>query len=408
MNKNGIAAVWVVSAVLAALIMGAARAGASALDSASPTGNGEGVIAVEIANGLAYPVAIAHTGIVTDTRLFVVERAGSIRVVRDDGTVLATPYLNIEAKVQDTGIEEGLLSMAFHPDFANNLQFFVYYVNNNGNVQLSRFSAPSVESNAANTDETILLEVPHPNNNHNGGMLSFGPDGYLYVSIGDGGGSGDPNNRAQNLGELLGKALRLNVTGVPTYTVPANNPFVGVEGARGEIWAYGLRNPWRATFDRETGDYYIADVGQHELEEINFQPAASLGGENYGWRCYEGFLPFNPEGCGPPESYVFPVHAYPLTGGNRAITGGYVYRGEDNPGMYGYYFFADYGSGRFWAMQPGSWLTVSLPGVNVGSPSSFGEDARGELYVTSIFSGRLYRLQGNVQFNAIYLPLISR
>ena len=375
-----------------------------------------------VVSGLDEPVDIAFTGIVTDTRKFVVERDGRIKIVQG-GTVLTTTFLNITGKVDNSYAEEGLLGLAFAPDYATSGHFYVYYVieggGDAGDLQVSRFIV-SGDPNVADDTETEILTIPHPIcENHNGGDLNFGPDGYLYIGPGDGGGSNDNcggqpanDNDAQRLNSLLGKILRINVTGVATYTVPASNPFTQTVGALPEIWAWGLRNPWRFSFDRLTGEMYIADVGQNEYEEVSLQPADSQGGENYGWRCYEGFHLH--VACGQPGPFVAPILEYSHSpNDDRAITGGYVYRGDDYVALNGYYFFADYISGRFWAWGGCSPAMTAL-GTLLGSanPSTFGQDAQGMIYVADL-GGEIYRLAGPeappapVLQTPIFLPLVT-
>jgi len=235
-----------------------------------------------------------------------------------------------------------------------------------------------------------------PYTNHNGGDLHFGPDGYLYIGMGDGGAAGDPENRAQRLTEYLGKMLRIDVDQGDPYSIPASNPFTTDAGALGEIWASGLRNPWRFSFDRLTGDLWIADVGQNAFEEVNYQPASSAGGENYGWRCYEGFAEYNTTGCNSPSGYYFPVHTYPH-GAECSVTGGYVYRGNPSSAYYGHYFFADYCSDRIWTLHydGASWISEEFgqyPGNNF---SAFGEDLDGQIYIAGRSSGTIYRVIEN-------------
>ncbi|MEW5989147.1 MAG: PQQ-dependent sugar dehydrogenase, partial [Chloroflexota bacterium] len=362
---------------------------------------------VPFATGLAEPVDIANA---EDDRLFVVERQGTIRVVEADGTVLETPFLDIDDRVGSAGSEQGLLGLAFHPDYASNGYFYVNYTNNSGDTRVSRFSRDPSDPNLADPNsELILLGVDQPYSNHNGGDLNFGPDGYLYIGLGDGGSGGDPGNRAQDPLELLGKMLRIDVDpagGNPpdcgtgnNYSIPPDNPLVGVTGCD-EIWALGVRNPWRFSFDRLTGEMFIGDVGQESWEEVSYQPAASVGGENYGWRCYEGFHPYNLQGCGQPEDYVFPAIEYSSGGGGGndgcAITGGFVYRGGLYPNLYGVYVFSDYCSSNFWTLVPdgsGGW-TLTLVEPTVGfNPSTFGESAAGELYVADLYGGTIYHVE---------------
>jgi glucose/arabinose dehydrogenase len=358
-----------------------------------------------VVTGLAAPVLVTHGGDGSG-RVFVVEQEGRIRILQD-GALVSEPFLNITDRVLYGG-ERGLLGLAFPPDYGKKGYFYVHYTSRPaGHTTVSRFHSTE-DSNLANPEsEEILLTVTQPYSNHNGGHIAFGPtDGYLYIALGDGGLGGDPGNRAQNPAELLGKILRIDVeSGHDTYSIPADNPFVGDPSVRPEIWALGLRNPWRFSFDRATADLYTADVGQNEREEVNFQPATSTGGENYGWRCYEGSLPYNLEGCAPEDTYTFPVAEYVTTGwgGDCAITGGYVYRGQTFPRMQGTYFYGDYCSGRIWGLRNAG----SAPEAEVllQSPTritSFGEDEAGELYLVD-FGGAIYRLTA---YDRLFLPLI--
>lgn len=331
-------------------------------------------------------------------RLFVVEQVGVIRIL-DLGTdtLLPTPFLDISGLIVDGG-EQGLLGLAFHPDYATNGYFYVYHSSNGTVCDLSsrctfvaRYQVSAGDPDLANPDSRFeLLEITQPYSNHNGGMLAFGPDGYLYVGVGDGGSSGDPSNNGQNINALLGKLLRLDVDGGSPYGVPASNPFVGVAGLD-EIWAYGLRNPWRFSFDRATGDLWIGDVGQGTWEEVDFQPAASEGGENYGWRLMEGAHCYNPPSDCNDGSLVLPVHEYSHASGNCSITGGYRYRGSI-PQLAGLYIFGDYCTGRIWAYNPGTdTATQILADQILGNILSFAEDAAGELYVLT--GDTLWRLE---------------
>ncbi len=336
------------------------------------------------------PLSLQHTD---DDRLFIVEKGGEIKIIQGDGTVNATPFLNISGIISTNG-ERGLLGMAFHPDYSNNGYFYVYYTNTSGNTQVSRFSVDSGNPDLADpSSELFLLDYNQPETNHNGGNLAFGPDGYLYIASGDGGGSGDPNDRGQDLGYLLGKILRIDVdnpSGGNNYGIPSDNPFVGDPNALDEIWAYGLRNPWRFSFDFTDNNIWIADVGQTSREEIN---RANVGeaGLNYGWRCYEGTQPFNTQGCPQQSELTFPLTEYTHAGGNCSITGGYVYRGSVYSDIPGLYFFADFCSGLIGTVDNSGNLVVH--GNFSGSWVSFGEDVNKELYIID-FGGDIYQVKG--------------
>ncbi|MEZ4644464.1 MAG: PQQ-dependent sugar dehydrogenase [Chloroflexota bacterium] len=336
------------------------------------------------------PVEIANAG---DGRLFIVEQAGRIRVTSlDPNSTQAPTFLNITDRVSSGG-ERGLLGLAFHPNYAFNGYFYVNYTNSSGDTRVSRFQVTADPETADPDSELILMEFDQPFSNHNGGDLAFGPDGYLYIAVGDGGSGGDPNNNGQTTSTLLGNILRIDVDGgglAPdcdpdgNYTVPADNPLLNVTAACDEIWAYGLRNPWRIGFDRSTGDLFIADVGQNLWEEIDFQPAASSGGENYGWRCYEGNHPYNTNGCGDMSLYTFPVYEYSHGGDpfRCSITGGFIYRGLQYPNLQGTYLYGDYCSGQIWGLtnSGSSWTNTELYAAS--SMTTFGEDACGGIYVT--------------------------
>jgi glucose/arabinose dehydrogenase len=324
-------------------------------------------------------------------RLFVVEKTGRVRVVRNDA-LLARAFLDLRGAVSATG-ERGLLGLAFHPDYASTGRFYVHFTDLTGDTRLVRYVVSADPDSADPAAADTLLRVDQPFSNHNGGWIGFGPDGFLYMALGDGGSGGDPQGNGQSLATLLGKILRLDVD-VPTgYAVPPDNPFVGVTGARGEIWAYGLRNPWRASFDRLTGDLYIGDVGQSGWEEISVQDGQSTGGENYGWRIMEGSHCYPSDPCDM-SGLVLPVYEYPTSEG-CAVTGGYVYRGTAITSLAGHYFFADYCEGfvRSFRYENGQIVDLRDWTAALAAPTliaSFGEDARGELYVTSL-SGSVYR-----------------
>lgn len=333
------------------------------------------------AQGLNSPVELVHAG---DDRLFVVEQGGRIKIINNDGTVNPTPFLNISSKIS-TGGERGLLGLAFAPDYETSGRFYVNYTNTAGDTVIERYTV-SGNPDVANSDGTILLTIDQPFGNHNGGNIHFGPDGYLWISMGDGGSGGDPNNYGQNKNVLLGKMLRIDVSG-DTYTSPSNNPFVGEDGAD-EIWAYGLRNAWKFSFDSETGDLWIADVGQNVTEEINKQ-SSETSGLNYGWRCYEGNNAYNTSGCDTPETMIFPIATYNHSGGRCSITGGYVYRGTAYANLVGKYFFADYCSGEI------GWVdgdTLEFLTDTNDFITGFGQDMSGQLYVVG--SGKVQKIVG--------------
>jgi glucose/arabinose dehydrogenase len=364
-----------------------------------------------VESGFNDPVHIANAG--DDSgRLFIVEQVGRVRIIQS-GTVLPQAFLNITNRVLSGG-EEGLLSIAFPPNYENNGYFYVYYTNLAGNNQVSRFRVTSNPDQADPNSEQLVILFNHPNySNHNGGQLEFGPDGYLYIGTGDGGGGGDPDENAQDLGSLLGKILRIDVGGQvpsitgpylvflpligtnmasPLYTIPDDNPFLGIAGARGEIWAYGLRNPWRFSFDRATGDLFTADVGQNSYEEVNYQPGTSVGGENYGWDIMEGNHCFEPPNNCDKDGLVMPITEYDHSLG-FAVTGGFVYRGSSYPGMQGFYLFADYYSGRIWGLNyhQNVWERQELDNTDY-SISTFGEDESGELYLADHTGGRIFHV----------------
>jgi glucose/arabinose dehydrogenase len=354
----------------------------------APTGNNLATAKIalkSIAEGLKQPVYVTHAG--DDSgRLFVVEKAGRIVLLRD-GVPASAPFLDISDRVGSIGSEQGLLSVAFHPQFSQNGRLFVDYTDSNGDTVISRFQASGDSADPAS--EAVLLTIDQPYANHNGGLVLFGPDGDLYIGMGDGGSGGDPQGNGQNRETLLGKLLRLNVDG-DTYTIPPDNPWPNGGEAKPEIWAYGLRNPWRFSFDRATGDMYIADVGQGEYEEINVQRSGS-GGQNYGWNITEGNHCFRSSSCDSNDT-VAPIAEYDHSQG-CSITGGYIYRGAAFPSLQGLYFYGDYCSGRIWALSetaPGSWQERELLKTDL-SISSFGEDQAGEVYLTDL-GGTLYQI----------------
>ncbi len=347
-----------------------------------------------VPGGLSLPLYLTHAG---DERLFIVEQVGLIRVV-ENGQLLPAPFIDLRDRVGSVGFEQGLLSVAFHPDYAQTDtagfgSFYVNYTNYSGETQIERFTVNADDPNVADkTSGTIIMSILQPFSNHNGGLLKFGPDGYLYVGVGDGGSARDPLGAGQNPDELLGTLLRLDVSEGSGYTIPADNPFIsGTDGAP-EVWAWGLRNPWRFSFDRLTGDLYIADVGESQFEEVNFQPAASSGGENYGWSVMEASTCLQSQSCDQ-SGMVLPFFEYPHSQG-CSVTGGYVYRGRAFPEMTGNYFLADYCLGTIWRSYPdgsGGWDTVNLLDTSLVI-TSFGEDVNGELYVLDRVSGAVFQL----------------
>jgi glucose/arabinose dehydrogenase len=347
-----------------------------------------------VAQGFSQPTFVTSAGDGSG-RLFVVEKQGSIRVIAN-GAPLPDPFLDIRSLVGSSGTEQGLLGLAFHPHFAENGRFFVMYTANNapnGDNTIAEYHVSSDPNRADPNSGRVLLAIPDFAPNHNGGMLAFGPDGYLYAGTGDGGGAGDPQRNGQNLQALLGKLLRLDVDGGAPYAIPPDNPFAGRQDARPEIWAYGLRNPWRFSFDRATNDLWIADVGQNNWEEIDFQPAGSPGGQNYGWSIMEGMHCFRPATNCDQTGLTPPVAEYGHDLG-CSITGGYVYRGQASPALTGVYLYGDYCSGRIWALYQtpdGAYHQAQLLQQNI-QISSFGEDEAGEVYVAGLDTGTIYRL----------------
>ncbi|WP_299890511.1 PQQ-dependent sugar dehydrogenase [uncultured Lacinutrix sp.] len=333
------------------------------------------------AGSFSSPIEMAHAG---DSRLFVVEQGGVIKILNDDGTVNSTPFLDIDSIVTSGG-ERGLLGLAFAPDYSTTGRFYVNYINNSGNTVISRYTV-SANPDVANPSGTILLTITQPYTNHNGGKMAFGTDGFLYISAGDGGAGGDPDNRSQNPNDLLGKLLRIDVSG-STYTIPATNPYATSGGAP-EIYAIGLRNAWKFSFDRMNNDLWIADVGQNAFEEINRVDGSGTPGDNYGWRCFEGANDYNNEAsCPTMSNTTLPVaeyvHQNTANGFRCSITGGYVYRGTMFPAFSGKYFFADYCTQEIGILtNTGSnWTTAwQLPNIT-SSWTSFGEDINGELYI---------------------------
>jgi glucose/arabinose dehydrogenase len=359
----------------------------------SPTPAPAGAVELRlVAGGLESPLFAGNAGDGSG-RLFVLEQAGRVRVVRD-GRLVGRPFLDIAGRISSGG-ERGLLGLAFAPTFATDGRFFVDYTDRDGNTVVSEFRAADPGADRADPgSERVLLRIRQPFPNHNGGALATGPDGLLWIAAGDGGSAGDPLGNGQSLDTLLGKLLRIDprpAAGAP-YAIPADNPFVRRKGARAEIWANGLRNPWRFSFDRSTGDLWIGDVGQGAIEEVDHWPQGSPAGPNFGWSMMEGSACFKPAtGCDR-SGLVLPVAEY---GHDRgcAITGGYIYRGTAIPGLAGTYLYADFCSGTIWGLDAAAAKPVPRVLHRSGlSVASFGEDEAGELYVADLAGGRVYRI----------------
>jgi glucose/arabinose dehydrogenase len=361
------------------------------LDGGTPPPPPPGTPMLQLVGDFTEPVYLAAAP--GDTvRLFVVERGGTVRVLRHDTTQLR-PFLDLSGQIQTGFIEQGLLSIAFDPQYAANGRFFVYFTNPAGDIRIVRYTVSSDPDSADEATADTILRVAHPGqSNHNGGQLQFGPDGMLWAGTGDGGGTGDPDGNGQDKHALLGKLLRLDVRGASGYVMPADNPANADTSFAPEVWSYGLRNPWRFSFDRETGDLYIGDVGQNRFEEVDVSPTAVQRGRgaNFGWDIMEGKHCYPNDPC--TTTGILPVVEYAHGFGTCSITGGYVYRGSAVPVMVGRYFYADYCDGSVhsitypgnpnpvdWAMSPGSQI------------SSFGQDLKGELYIMAL-RGPVYRI----------------
>lgn len=349
----------------------------------------------QFATGLTRITDIVH---VNDDRLFAVLQAGTIRVVQPDGTVLPAPFLNITSRVNSNGNEQGLLGLTFDPDHATNGRFYVYYTAGSGAgvSRVSRFTV-TADPNVADPDsEEVLYTFSQPYTNHNGGDLEFGPDGYLYVTIGDGGNAGDPQNYGQNMSSPLGKIIRIDVRSASPYAIPEDNPFVNSGDTLPEIWASGLRNPWRFGFDALTGDMWMGDVGQNAREEVNFWPAGDNSGPNFGWRCYEGNQPYNTNGCLPASAYVAPVQTHTTSGSQWcSVIGGRVYRGDVFWRLEGRYLYTDYCLGRWFSLHPdefGGWVSEQITTTGGFGISCIGENSQKEVFAGNSNNGILYRV----------------
>ncbi|HEX3529052.1 MAG TPA: PQQ-dependent sugar dehydrogenase [Thermoanaerobaculia bacterium] len=402
------------NAVLLILSLTAAPAAAVLFSTDAPT---RPLALQTVVSGLAGITSVANAG---DSRLFITEQPGRIRIVQNSA-VLPDPFLDVSSLIISGG-EQGLLSVAFHPHYAQNGLFFIFYTDKNGTDIIARYHVSADPNRADPASGRILLSIPEPFANHNGGELQFGPDGYLYAGVGDGGAGGDPDCNAQQGANLLGKILRLDVDHhadtPPYYAIPADNPFLGSNPLPDEIWAYGLRNPWRFSFDRKTGDLWIGDVGQETREEIDFQPAGGAGGrggQDYGWKIMEASLCYSRQACPASTpacgaaSFTAPVLEY-AHGDECAVTGGYVSRSPSLPNAYGAYVFGDFCSGRVWTAdrQGAGWQIRVLPS-RVPNLSTFGEGSDGELYAASL-DGTLYRIvpQHPVDTPALYDPAAAR
>lgn len=337
--------------------------------------------------GFSRPVEITNAG---DSRLFVVEKGGKIKILNADKTTNTTAFLDLTGQVA-TGNEQGLLGLAFHPDYASNGLFFINYTNTSGNTVIAKYTVNSGNPNIANASTgSIILTIAQPFANHNGGTLKFGPDGFLYIGMGDGGDGGDPGNRAQNTTDFLGKMLRIDVNSGTPYGIPADNPYFGITGAD-EIWALGLRNPWKFSFDKVKNNLWIADVGQNNIEEINVAGSTEAG-INYGWRCYEGNSAYNTTGCPSASSFKFPLIDINHSTDVCSVTGGYAYNGSIYPNFKGLYFFTDYCNPKIGMLTTTGTITYSsvFSGNNF---STFGEDSSGELYIAAINNGTIYKIK---------------
>jgi glucose/arabinose dehydrogenase len=354
----------------------------------SPDGPTEVELQVEVvASGLSNPLLL--TAPAGDPRLFIVEKAGRIRIVQN-GQLVVTPFLDVASRVS-TGSEQGLLGLAFDPAYSTNGFFYVNYTDRNGDTNVERYRVSTNANVADPASVKRILFVAQPFSNHNGGQLIFGIDGMLYIPLGDGGSGGDPQNNGQNRNALLGKLLRIDVGRGDPYAIPADNPFVNQSGARGEIWAYGLRNPWRIAFDRTDRQLYVADVGQNAIEEVNVV-SASTGGVNYGWRIMEGGQCYNASTCAQ-TGLTLPTLTYTHAGGACSVTGGIVYRGQRIPELRGHYFYGDYCAGWVRSFRFANGQAADQTSWDVGSVGdilSFGEDAAGEMYLLSA-NGTVYR-----------------
>ncbi len=346
-------------------------------------------------SGVSIPVDISHCG---DDRLFVIEKTGKIRIIKDNSLV-ASPFLDITTKVRSSGNEQGLLGMAFHPDYKKNGLLYVNYTDRSNSTMtvIEEYKVSADSNKIDSTSGRMLLTVVQPYTNHNGGCIKFGKDGYLYIGMGDGGSANDPQNNAQNKKSRLGKILRIDVDTSASFKVPASNPFVHDSSYLPEIWAVGMRNPWRFSMDKLTGDIWIGDVGQGSWEEVDFEPYGDPGGHNYGWRCYEGNADFNLAGCDVKSKFTFPIFDYlsDETINGCSVTGGYVYRGSRFPTLYGKYIYGDYCSGKIWTLEKkagNAYANTLVFDFTNNALTSFGEDAQGNLYFADASTSSIYQI----------------
>jgi glucose/arabinose dehydrogenase len=348
-----------------------------------------------VVGGLDQPLYVTNADDGTN-RLFIVQRTGLVRVFRA-GLLQSAAFLNLTGKISCCDGERGLLGLAFHPAFATNRRLFAYYTDSTGDIIVAEYTANAAGTSASASTERVLLRINHRTySNHDGGWIGFGPDGYLYIATGDGGGGGDPLGNGQNRYALLGKILRINVNGAPPYTIPPTNPFANGGGAK-EVWAYGLRNPWRDSFDSLTGSLFIGDVGQSAFEEVD-RSAFGVGGQNYGWNVMEGFSCYNASTCAR-SGKTLPIAVYSHGTSNSigcAITGGYMYRGAAQPALQGHYIFGDFCTGRLWTMyQDENVANLVTQGQFAVNISSFGQGETGEVYLTDLSGGVVYRVVVN-------------
>jgi glucose/arabinose dehydrogenase len=393
MNKQSqktIATLFLLCVLLASCSLGSC----SGKSTSSQNTNVPDISLTLVASGFTHPLGITHAGD-NSGRIFIIEQGGLVKIIKG-GVVLPAPFLDVSGLLKSASGEQGLLGIAFPPGYGPAKPYmYIDYTGTQGtgDTVIARFTASANSDVVDPASEQTLLTVVQPFTNHNGGQIAFGSDGYLYIGLGDGGSGGDPFKNAQNPGVLLGKLLRIDVgAGTGPYTVPGTNPFVGNAAYRPEIWSLGLRNPWRFSFDRVTGDLYIADVGQNSYEEVDYQPASSVGGENYGWNIMEGLHCYNTASCDT-MGLTLPLVEYDHSGGNCSITGGYVYRGAQFPSLQGVYFYGDYCSGRIWGMKrAGTTFSTRLLLDSGMLISTFGEDEAGEIYVADHGAGNIYRI----------------